>query len=181
MRLELSEAHRLGLLATARSTLEAALRGDTVTPPPAEPVVDMRVPAFVTLFAGTALRGCTGALHGDLPLSRLVSRLTISTAFGDPRFPSVTPAELPSLRFEISVLGEMRRVAPDDVEIGLHGVLVRRGRRRGLLLPQVANEHGFGREQFLIAACRKAGLPAAAYLERATTILVFEADVFGDA
>ena len=69
---------------------------------------------------------------------------------------------------------------PEEIEIGRHGLDVRRGGARGLLLPQVAVEHGLDRETFLAATCRKAGLPADAWHDADTEIRVFEADVFGD-
>jgi uncharacterized protein (TIGR00296 family) len=75
----------------------------------------------------------------------------------------VAPVELPSLRIEISILSPLRDVAPQEVEVGRHGLLISRGAQRGLLLPQVAVEWDWDREQFLEETCLKAGLPGDAW------------------
>jgi AmmeMemoRadiSam system protein A len=104
-----------------------------------------------------------------------------AAAAEDPRFPRVTPEEVPELGVEISVLTPLRPVAdPAEVEVGRHGVCVVEGARRGVLLPQVAVEWGCDRETFLDQTCRKAGLPPDAWRHGAQ-ILVFEAEVFGTA
>jgi uncharacterized protein (TIGR00296 family) len=71
-------------------------------------------------------------------------------------------------------------ILPADIEIGKHGLLISRGSRRGLLLPQVAGEHKFSREQFLEATCRKAGLDAKAWQEPQTQISGFFCEVFSE-
>src|SRR5256886_16989696 len=89
--------------------------------------------------------------------------MAVGAALDDPRFAPVTREELGSLALEISVLSEPTRLpAPVDamrVVVGRHGLMVRRERLVGLLLPQVAHEYHWGPEAFLAAACRKAGLP----------------------
>ncbi len=69
---------------------------------------------------------------------------------------------------------------PGRIVVGRDGVIVRRGRRLGLLLPQVAREHRWLAEAFLAAACRKAGLVPQAWREPGTSVFTFEADVFGE-
>ena len=66
-----------------------------------------------------------------------------------------------------------------EIEVGRHGLIVERGHRRGLLLPQVAVEHGWTRETFLEHACLKAGLARTAWREGAR-LFVFEAEVFAE-
>ena len=126
------------------------------------------------------LRGCIGRVSGDLPVGELVRALALAAAREDPRFPPVTAAEVEALHIEISVLRPPRPVPapPADIHIGRDGLLVERGRARGLLLPQVAAEHGWGARTFLDAACEKAGLPPGAWREPGTRVLAFEADVF---
>ena len=145
--------------------------------------------AFVTLEeqggggGGHVLRGCVGHVLGDRPLGDSVRQVAVSAARADPRFPPVTPEELPDLRIEISVLDEPVRVNPVDpgrLVIGRDGLLVRRGRALGLLLPQVATEHRFDPEAFLRAACSKAGLPADSWREPGTQVFTFTADIFGE-
>jgi hypothetical protein len=138
--------------------------------------------AFVTLRKGEHLRGCIGHLEPDRPLAAVVARAAVAAAFEDPRFPPVTSGELDDLSIEISVLGPLAPVPdPSTIEVGRHGLIVRSGWRRGLLLPQVAPEWGWTREEFLAQTCLKAGLPADAWRKgTGTEILCFEAEVFGE-
>src|SRR5688500_10574302 len=71
-------------------------------------------------------------------------------------------------------------VVPERIVIGRDGLLVRRGRVQGLLLPQVASEHGFGAEAFLRAVCHKAGLPAGSWQEPGTQVFTFTADILAE-
>ena len=177
----LAPSQREALLRVARQALEQAVGGASVPPDlPGDPLLHQPGAAFVTLTHGGELRGCIGSLERDLPLADVVARCAISSATGDPRFYPVTASELPALRIEISVLTPLRRVDnPEEVEVGQHGLLIRRGLRRGLLLPQVAIEHGWTRETFLAQTCLKAGLPLDAWRTDAE-IWVFEAEVFGE-
>lgn len=139
--------------------------------------------AFVTLEEQGALRGCIGRIAGDRPLGEVVRTVAVSAARDDPRFPAVTPGELPRLRIEISVLQPPQRIEPVEparLVLGADGLVVRRERAVGLLLPQVATEHGLDPEAFLAAACRKAGLPPGSWREPDTEVFTFHADVFGE-
>lgn len=158
------------------------------TPPGSPfPLLELRHPtdllrapgrAFVTLRNGPELRGCVGYLDASRPLWETVARAARSAAYEDGRFPPVEPEEMPEITVEISILTEPRPVqSPDEVIPGRHGVIVTDGRRRGLLLPQAAVEYGWTREEFLDAACRKAGLPADAW-RKGAGIEVFEAQIF---
>jgi AmmeMemoRadiSam system protein A len=98
----------------------------------------------------------------------------------DPRFPPVTEAEFGSLQVEISVLSPMFEIAPGDVVVGRHGLMVSHEGRRGLLLPQVAPEWGWDRETLLAQTCRKAGLLPDMW-KRGAKLEAFTAEVFGEA
>ncbi len=88
--------------------------------------------------------------------------------------------ELEEIEIEISVLSPLRRVRNvEEIEVGKHGLYIVKGRNAGLLLPQVATEHGWDREAFLAGVCRKAGLPEDAWWEGAT-LYAFTAEVFGE-
>lgn len=179
----LTAADRTALLALARGAIAAALAGVSPPPLPDVPAAALHRGAFVTLEEREThdLRGCIGHVAGDRPLGEVIRQVAVSAARADPRFPPVEPAELPRLRVEISVLGEPRYApAPDPavIVIGRDGVLVRRGRAQGVLLPQVATEHGFGAEAFLNAVCQKAGLLAGSWREPDTQVFTFTADVF---
>ena len=138
--------------------------------------------AFVTLKENGCLRGCIGRLSSPRPLLQTVKEVAVSSAFEDPRFPPVTRSEWPSIRVEVSVLSPLKRICePSAVCVGTHGVLIHRGFSSGLLLPQVATEQGWNRDEFLAGACRKAGLPPDAWKDPSTQIEVFSAVVFQQA
>jgi AmmeMemoRadiSam system protein A len=101
----------------------------------------------------------------------------VAAALHDPRFPAVTSQEIPELSLEISVLSPLTEIAPEKIEIGRHGLLISRGAQHGLLLPQVAVEWNWNREQFLEETCLKAGLPPDAW-QHGARIQAFTAQVF---
>ena len=135
--------------------------------------------AFVTIhsFDGQ-LRGCIGHMIGEGPLGELLIELGISAGTLDPRFAPVSADELDGLKYDISVLSPMRRTSADKVMPGVHGLLIRSGRQSGVLLPQVATEWGWNREEFLRQTCRKAGLPKDAWQQSPAEIYTFTAQVF---
>ncbi|MGB2937004.1 MAG: AmmeMemoRadiSam system protein B [Phycisphaerae bacterium] len=138
--------------------------------------------AFVTLENKGRLRGCIGHVVAVKPLYLSVIE-NACRACEDPRFKAdpVTEAEVPQLSIEISCLTPMRRLAdPKEVQVGRDGLMMVRGWRRGLLLPQVPTEQGWNREEFLTYACRKAGLPPDAWKEPETQVYRFGAQVFGE-
>src|SRR5688500_6044835 len=83
--------------------------------------------------------GCIGTFSADEPLWRNVHDMAVAAATRDPRFEPVSREELERCRLEISVLSPSRVATAGEVEVGHHGVTVRRGRYRGVLLPQVAS------------------------------------------
>ncbi len=136
--------------------------------------------AFVTLTAGGRLRGCIGYTEARAPLYRTVQECAVASATEDPRFLPVASGEMGSVRIEISVLTPLLPIAPDAVDVGVHGLMVKRGGRRGLLLPQVPTEYGWDRETFLAQVCAKAGLPRDAW-RRGAELYSFTAEVFAEA
>jgi AmmeMemoRadiSam system protein A len=136
--------------------------------------------AFVSLHKDRDLRGCIGHVEADEPLGIVVPRCALAAATEDPRFPPVVAAELPDLEIELSLLGPLEPIAgAADVEVGRHGLVVRQGWRRGLLLPQVAVEWRWTAEEFLVHTCRKAGLPRDAW-KRGAQLWRFDAEVFAE-
>lgn len=134
--------------------------------------------AFVTLKRRGELRGCIGFTDPIMPLAQAVVRCAILAATQDPRFAPVSEAELRGLGYEVSVLSPLQKIDdPRLVRVGRHGLVVSWGESRGLLLPQVAVENGWDREEFLAQACLKAGLPRDAW-KKGAEIHVFEALVF---
>ncbi|SDK38476.1 hypothetical protein SAMN05660337_0282 [Maridesulfovibrio ferrireducens] len=135
--------------------------------------------AFVTLKLVGHLRGCIGNVQGSGPLYKTVWNMARAAAFEDTRFPTLTLGEYEKLDYEISILSPLS-VCPDtdQIEIGKHGLIMQRGRNTGLLLPQVAVEWKWNRQQFLAQTCQKAGMKPTAWQDEATTIFWFEAVVF---
>lgn len=177
----LSATERAALLGIARGAILGHL-GVAPTPalPDQGPLGEPRG-AFVTLHVGDELRGCVGTLQPDGSVAATVARMAISAAKDDPRFGPVRADEIAELRVAVSVLSPPHRL--DDrqaVKVGTHGLVVRRGWHRGVLLPKVALEAGWDAETFLSRCCLKAGLPARAWEEPGTEVEVFEADEFGE-
>ena len=137
---------------------------------------------FVTLRrrADNDLRGCVGTVEPQFPLGEAVRRAAVSAALSDTRFQPVTLGELPSLTVAVSVLGALAPSAPEGVEVGRHGVLVRHDERSALLLPQVATEQGWDRETLLRQLCRKAGLPPDAWRKPECQLFVFETETYSE-
>lgn len=176
----LSDIDRHRLLGLARRAFEAGVRHEPAPEPDGCDAFDLLVGAFVGIHEGGALRGCLGRLERDAPLGLTVVHLAQAVSHADPRFPPVRLDELPAIAIEISVLEPERQVTDvAEIEIGRHGVIVERGRRRGLLLPQVPVELGWDRETFLQHASLKAGLGRHAWRSD-VRLYVFEADVFAE-
>ncbi|HOV85449.1 MAG TPA: AmmeMemoRadiSam system protein B [Syntrophobacteraceae bacterium] len=143
------------------------------------PKLEEKRGAFVCLHKDGSLRGCIGMIEGKEPLHRTVQNMAVQAAFADPRFCALAPEELEKIDLEISVLTPLERIQdPSEVKIGKHGLFIRKGYHSGLLLPQVATEHGWGAVEFLEWTCRKAGLPPHAWKAEDAEIYVFSADIF---
>lgn len=175
-----NEDDRQVLLRIAREAVVAAASGsDAARIQPTGALADPAA-VFVTLYTRGELRGCIGCLEADRSVADAVAQCAVSAARADPRFPAVIVAELPHISIELSILGSFEQLGSiDEIQIGRHGLLVEHGRRRGLLLPQVAIEWRWEREAFLAETCHKAGLPGDAWRHGAR-IWKFEAEVFGE-
>lgn len=141
----------------------------------------LRNGVFVTITKGGQLRGCIGYVYPVKEFSSLLVDSAVSSATRDPRFDPLSEEELGEIEIEVSVLSEPRKVdSISEVEVGKHGLIVRKGYNQGLLLPQVAVEHNWDKLTFLQYTCIKAGLHPTAYREEDTEIFVFTADVFSE-
>lgn len=173
----LSQPALEALLELARETVRASVGGARLPSLPDLPELASPRGVFVSLHRGGALRGCLGHLEADVPVAEVTRQMAVAAARDDPRFPPVAPDELGDLAVEVSVLSPFQRVRPDDVVPGRDGLLVRRGPRSGVLLPQVATEHRWDRVTFLRAVCQKAALPSEAWRDEATELFAFRAQV----
>ena len=177
----LTDSDRQEMLRIARAAIDAQLAGVPLAPPAVASAPDASG-VFVTIKQRGELRGCLGTLRLDRSLPEEVARCARDSAARDPRFAPLEAADWRESSLEISVLGPLEPVDPTDedaIVVGRHGLVVEQGRHRGLLLPQVAVEWGWTREQFLRQTCRKAGLPDDAWRHGAR-VFRFEADVFGE-
>jgi len=176
----LTDDERQGLLRYARQVIVAHLQGESAPAP-----VELREPqrhagAFVTLHASGDLRGCIGYPGSEKPLDQVIAECAVAAATEDPRFSPVHRSELGRLSVEISVLTPIEPMRDlGEIMVGRDGLVVEQGFRRGLLLPQVASEHGWDRETFLAHACMKAGLRPDAWRTGAR-VSRFQAEVFGE-
>jgi AmmeMemoRadiSam system protein B/AmmeMemoRadiSam system protein A len=175
----LDEQEKKELLRIARSALEMyVLEHQVYNPLTDDPKLASKKGAFVTLKKKGRLRGCIGFIEPVFPLHQTVARAAIYAASRDVRFKPVNSSELKDIDMEISVLTPLRKINnPKDVKVGQHGLVIARGDRKGLLLPQVPVENRWSQRTFLEQTCVKAGLPRDAWRAGAE-IYVFEAIVF---
>ncbi len=181
----LTEQDKKELLKLARDTIafyfkhgrRPALRdlGITVTPG-----MQTVMGAFVTLKEAGDLRGCIGEIFPRRPLVEAVVEQALNAAFEDPRFAPLDADELPLIKIEISALTPPHPVPSyRDIVIGKHGMVLRKGVRSAVFLPQVAPEQGWDLPTTLSHLAMKAGLPADAWKQGAD-FTVFEAIVFNE-
>jgi len=176
-----TEKQKEKLLDIARSSIENYFREKKALEVTVEDaLLNEKRGAFVTLKIHGNLRGCIGRIIADKPLAQVIADMATEAAFFDPRFPTLTREEFKDVDIEISVLSPIKKIKDiNEIEVGKHGIIIRKGFYQGLLLPQVATEYGWDREIFLIHTCRKAGLPDDAYKSDAE-IYIFSAEVFGE-
>ena len=170
---------RQQLLRIAHRSIEAAVQKQGFQTEPVSAHLQELRGAFTTIHLQGQLHGCVGYILPSLPLHATVAETAASAAMNDPRFVPLTIEETPDIKLEISVLSKPFGIVPEQVQPGVHGLIVSDGRRRGLLLPQVAPEHGWDAEQFLSHTCLKARLPADAW-RKGARVEAFTAEIFGE-
>ncbi len=179
---ELTAKEQKVLLNIARKAIETYVRtGEIYNEPREEKALNRRNGCFVTIMQKGQLRGCIGNFQSERPLFKEVVEMATSSATKDPRFYPMKEHDLEDFKLEISVLSPLRKTENvEEIEIGTHGIYLEKGYYRGVLLPQVATEHGWDRETFLKQTCLKAGLPNNAWQAEDTEIYLFSAQIFGE-
>jgi len=177
-----SDDQKKHLLQIAREAVEAAVGGRPLPCEPAgDPALAQKCGAFVTLKTRGRLRGCIGMFVAEGPLYQTVREMARAAATQDPRFldQPIRPSDVPHLEIEVSVLSPLERTRePLSLELGKHGIYIRRGMRTGCFLPQVATETGWSKEEFLDRCCEgKAGLSAGAWRDAQTEVYLFTAEI----
>ncbi len=181
------------LINFARDNIEFFLKNDRKIPIPTliKEKFTNKYGAFVTLNKyneqGNPLRGCIGYIEPKYSLYEVIHRVSINSAIEDPRFPSVTYEEMDNLIIELSILTPPKLLeinVPDEylnkIIIGRDGLIVEKGMRRGLLLPQVPIDHdrNWDVETFLSQTCIKAWLDSQAWKDLSTKVYSFQAILF---
>lgn len=143
----------------ARLTLESYTRSRKIPPLPLEmkELLEQKAGAFVSLKKNDQLRGCIGttsAVYSDL--AQEIAHNAISAGSRDPRFTPVEPAELDDIIYSVDVLGPAEPCTREDLDPKKYGVIVSKGARRGLLLPDLEGIDTV--EEQLYIALNKAGI-----------------------
>ncbi len=182
--MQLTDPQKKTLLEIARNVIESVIKNkEIICPEFLDEIFKEKRGCFVTIHNHGQLRGCIGNFSPEGSLLETIVEMAQASCH-DSRFLSnpITKAELKDIDIEISVLSPLAKIEnPLDLELGCHGIFIRRGFHCGCFLPQVATETGWSKEQFLSYCCsHKAGLPPDAWKQADTEVLVFTADVFGE-
>jgi uncharacterized protein (TIGR00296 family) len=193
MSFELTQEEGEFLLKFARNTVKIYIEtGKTLKPPKETPLkLFQQCGVFVTINTQhdneRELRGCIGYPYPTTPLVEAVIDSAINAATKDPRFDPITPSELNQVVFEVSVLTPPEKIETDNpkdyvkqIKVGEDGLIIERGHRKGLLLPQVPIEWHWQEEEFLCQCCMKAGLPPDNWLTEDVKIYKFHAIIFNE-
>jgi len=179
----LNREQQIKILKLARNTIAGKL-GLSLPFPDLElneQVFKEKFGAFVTLHIRGSLRGCIGYIKGIKEISETIIDMSKASAFDDPRFASLKKDEFEKIDIEVSILSPIEEVKSiSDIVIGRDGLIIKKGFKSGLLLPQVAVEQKWGLEEFLMNTCFKAGLSPQAWKEKDTKLEKFSAQVFGE-
>jgi AmmeMemoRadiSam system protein A len=177
----LADREKQLLLELARRALVAGVeKCEPIQDFPDDKILRQPGGAFVTLHRRGRLRGCVGQLPSKDPLVEVVAHCARAAALEDPRFKPVPAEELAEIAIELSILSPLDAVTLEKIEAGKHGLVVSRGWRRGVLLPQVATQFRWQAERFLEETCLKAGLEREAWKDPHTRIQAFTAEVFAE-
>lgn len=182
------------LIRFARDNIEYFLRNSKrmIVPDELKKKFTDRYGAFVTLnvhnVEGNPLRGCIGYIEPNFSLYEVVHKVSVSSAIEDSRFPHVTLEEMDNIVIELSILTPPKLIEVSDpkeyiekIVIGRDGLIVEKGMRRGLLLPQVPvdQNRNWDVEAFLEHTCNKAWLSIDAWRDiKSTKIYSFQAILF---
>ena len=145
----------------ARKTIERYVRtGEKITVPDGLPqeLYSQRAGGFVSIKENGSLRGCIGTIHAvQTTVAQEVIENAISAACRDPRFLPVREEELGELVVSVDVLGDTEVIdTPDKLDVKRYGVIVTKGCKRGLLLPNLDGIDTV--EEQIAVARRKAGI-----------------------
>lgn len=121
---------------------------------------ERRAGAFVSIKKDGQLRGCIGTIQAvQSCLAQEIIENAVSASVRDPRFSPIEPEELEYLVISVDVLGETEKISsPEELDTKKYGVIVTKGRKRGLLLPNLEGIDTV--EEQIAIAKQKAGIGA---------------------
>jgi uncharacterized protein (TIGR00296 family) len=181
------------LIRFARENIESYLKNNRrmIVPDDIKEKFSDKYGAFVTLnkfnVSSNTLRGCIGYIEPQFALYDVVHRVSVSSAVDDSRFPTVNIKEMDEIIIEISILTPPKLIEVNEpseylqkIVIGRDGLIVEKGMRKGLLLPQVPVDHGRNWDvtTFLSHTAQKAWLSSNAWKDKDTKIYSFQAILF---
>ena len=179
------------LVKLARKTILEKLAGkspdtesDTLVPALQDKSLQAHCGTFVTLKIQGQLRGCIGNLTSTESVLDGVKRNAVNAAFHDPRFSSLSAAELDRTEIEVSILTEplplVHRDSRDLIQklrANVDGVIIRKSHASATFLPQVWEQLPRP-EDFLTHLCMKAGLPSDAWKSSELEVLTYQVQYF---
>ena len=127
--------------------------------------------SFTTIYnQDHSLRGCIGLPYPNQPLGNAIAISARNAATRDPRFVKLDKSELGDIIIEVEALSPIEQIQFQDendlisqIEVGMHGLLVKYGLQGGLLLPKVGERYDWDSLDLIQHTCQKAGLPKNAY------------------
>lgn len=184
----MTQAERHTALTLARETVRCHLSQEPLPQVPTEGVFGQKGAAFVTLHTKDDhnLRGCIGTILAYRPLGEDIAAHAIDAAVHDPRFVSMTLAELDAVEIEISVLTEPKSLKYhtaqellDALRIGIDGVVIRYDGYGATFLPSVWEQLS-DKSLFLSHLCQKAGLPADFWQSGKLEVQLYQSELFSE-
>jgi AmmeMemoRadiSam system protein B/AmmeMemoRadiSam system protein A len=173
----LSDNEKKELLTLAKDTIEQYVSSGRVAERNTQnPRFRADGAVFVTIKKNGSLRGCIGNIQPVMSLYQSVIKNAIAAASGDPRFSPLSKEDLADIEVEVSILSPLLPLKDTgNIQVGKHGLVIRKGGQSGILLPQVPAEFGWDRDTFLEMVCLKAGLPKNAWKD--AELHIFTAEV----
>ncbi len=176
----LTTAEQNELLEKARNSithfLKTGKKGE-IAPTLSNGVLNDKAGAFVSIYINNQLRGCIGGFAQEKSLNQMVQSMAVS-ATCDHRFDTIKEDELDNMELEISVLSPLKKIeSVNEIELGKHGIYIKKGFYSGTFLPQVATKTGWDLENFLGHCSRdKAGIGWTGW--KNAEIFIYEAFIF---
>ena len=177
----LLSAEKQTLLTIAVGALCRHLAGKAFEPVDVSGPMEEPRGAFVAWRRSEELRGCICNILPSDALWLTVQKMAVASGARDCRFAPISLDEIEQLHVEISALTPCTRVEDlNDIQLGVHGLFIRKEEKSGVLLPQVPLSQGWDLDEFLWHTCRKAGLDGEEWRKTPDIVHSFGAEVFGE-